>query len=163
MPLSRHLLLFPILLKWALGSSCLWAFIIHHCHWMRERDSHRDICTFSSNFSLHISHSISITIILISYHRHDHGHEQLKQLRSLGTLPKRAAAAFDIIVVNPVVNIITRVIILPSSSSSCCYHQHHQYHLPLLLIIMSIRIITAILAKRFSSKQKQGRCRITSC
>ena len=39
MPLSRHLLLFPILLKWAFRSSCLWAFIIHHIviEWERER------------------------------------------------------------------------------------------------------------------------------
>ena len=84
-------------------------------------------------------------MMMISYHRHDHCHKQLKQLLRLGTLPK-IAAAFNITVINPFVNITVVVVVIIVVTIIIIVN------ITVAIIIIS-SIITATFAKRFRWKQ----------
>ena len=97
MPLSRHLLLFPILLKWR--SSWLWAFIIV-IEW--ERDSHWDICTLYIFIKFQFPYQSQHL-----HHRHHHHSDFLSPPRSWSWTVEAAALPWHF-----------------TQKSSCCLRHH---------------------------------------
>lgn len=147
-PILKHLLFFPPLPKCGL-SSCLWEFTIHHCTEIHFPQRSK-ICPFIS-FDINLTTTTrTIIMMMISYHRHDHCHKQLKQLLRLGTLPK-IAAAFNITVINPFVNITVVVVVIIVVTIIIIVNI--TVAIIVVLVIISSSIITATFAKRFRWKQ----------